>query len=251
MVKVTIDKKEVEVPKEVCRLINLSIRMSSVTEGKFDITYKSKGKLWEKNGDKAPSKEELDKLNDLVGIENIVADCEKGTVKYLKKGVLIDLGGIAKGYAIERAGEIMKKRGKENFIINYGGDMLVCGKKGDKYWSVGVRDPDTAGKVLKTITPEGERCIGIATSGNYERFKVYEGAVYSHIIDPDSGMPANIAKSVTVIGENAVTVDVLATAVSASNLDEQLIKKFVDKFSVKIYTLSDGGYVWKEYGTEK
>jgi FAD:protein FMN transferase len=244
-------ERYVEVPDEVCELIEKSVEMNRNTDNFFDITYKSKGKLWEKTEGSVPSQGDLDLLNHLVGVDNILTDCEKSRVKYLKEGVLIDLGGIAKGYAIDRAGRIMKKNGKTNFIINYGGDMLVCGQKGEKPWEIGVKDPDTRGKVLKKISVGKGGCVAIATSGKYERFIVFGNSVYSHIINPGSGMPANESKSVTVVGDNATETDALATAISASNLDEIFIKKIVDKFSVKIYTLSDSQSVWKEYETEK
>ncbi len=243
---------KVEVPQEVCELIVLSIEMGRKTDNYFDITYKSKGKVWDEKRENIPKKEELEKLSHLVGYRNIEADCEKGKIKFLKEGVIIDMGGVAKGYSIDRAGDIMKRNGVNNFIINYGGDMLICGDKKGQPWEIGIKDPDSQGKILKKISIKGgETCTAIATSGKYERFKILEGTVYSHIINPGSGMPANEAKSVTVVGENATEVDVLATAISASDLDEMFIKKIVDKFSVKIYTLSDSGSVWKEYGTEK
>jgi FAD:protein FMN transferase len=244
-------EKSVKIPDNLCQLIAASIEIGEISGGKFDITYKGKGKLWSKERSRPPTREELDELNDLVGAHNIVPDCESGTVRYLKEGVIIDLGGIAKGYAIDRAGKIMEENGRKDFIINYGGDMLVCGRKGEFPWKIAVNDPDSAGRTKKKIVPQNDECLGIATSGNYERFIVYEGEVFSHIIDPGSGLPANSARSVTVISrKNALTADAFATAVSASGLDEELIKKIVDKFSLKIYTLSDRDSVWKEYGTD-
>ena len=223
--------EDISVPSEVCDLIELSMRLNKDTEGFFDITYKSERKHSQHRK------------------ENILTDCVNNKVKLLKKDTLLDLGGIAKGYAIDRAGLILKNHGVKNFIVNYGGDMLVCGKKGREPWKIGIRDPDNKDRILKTMVLDDE-CTGLATSGNYERFIEKDGSVHSHIIDPLSGTPANNSRSVTVVGRDATTVDALATAISASNLDEVFIKKIVDKFSVKIYTLSDRESVWKKYGTE-
>ena len=239
--------KPVKVPEHVCRLIEKSIEFGKNTEGVFDITYKSEGILWKKDAGVVPSEDQIVAKNDLVGLDMVKADCDKCEVGTMKKGVLIDLGGIAKGYAIDRAGDILKKKGYKNFIINYGGDMLVCGSKGRKEWSVGIKNPEKNGKILKTLKFSSESCHGIATSGDYERFIEINGHKYSHIFDPRNGKPVKGANSVTVVAEDALTADAIATSVSVGYSDESFIKKIMEKFSVKIYTLVEKNRVLKEW----
>ncbi len=239
--------EQVKVPEHVCRLIDKSLEFGKDTDGVFDITYKSEGVLWKKDAQNIPSDEQIKAKKELVGTDLVVTDCKKGTVKTLKEGVLIDLGGIAKGYAIDRAGEILKKKGYKDFIVNYGGDMLVCGSKGKKKWSVGIRDPEKNGKLLKTLKFGSKNCHGIATSGDYERFIEINGRKYSHIFDPRNGRPVKGASSVTVVADDALTADAVATSVSVGHDDEAFIKKIMEKFSVKIYTLVEKNKVLKEW----
>ncbi len=237
--------KEIEVPHHVCKLIEISLEYGKMTDGVFDITYKSEGALWEEG--KEPGEEELKEKIKLTGSEMVAVDCEKNTVIFKKDGVKIDLGGIAKGYAIDRAGEIVKKNGVKDFIINYGGDMLVCGKKGKEPWKIGIKNPADPSDHLKTLSFRDEECVGVATSGDYERFFVINNKKYSHIFDPRTGRPAIDAKSVTVTAQNALTADVAATAVSVAIKEDELIKKIMEKFKVKIYTLSGSDLKWVEH----
>lgn len=237
--------KEVQVPNHVCMLIKTSLEFGKMTDGVFDITYKSEGALWEEG--KEPGAEELKEKIKLTGSGMILADCEKNVIKYKKEGVLIDLGGIAKGYAIDRAGEIIKKNGVKGFIVNYGGDMLVCGKKGKEPWKIGIKNPADPSDHLKTLSFGDKECVGIATSGDYERFFVINDKRFSHIFDPRTGKPVVDAKSVTVTAQNALTADVAATAVSVAIKEDELIKKIMEKFKVKIYTLSGSDLKWVEH----
>jgi len=239
------DVEEIEVPPHVCRLIETALKYGKMTDGVFDITYKSEGALWDEG--KEPGEKELKEKIKLTGSEMVSVDCEKNTVKFKKDGVKIDLGGIAKGYAIDRAGEIIKKNGTNNFIVNYGGDMLVCGKKGKDPWKIGIKNPDDPSDHLKTLVFGETDCTGVATSGDYERFFVINNKKYSHIFDPRTGRPAIDAKSVTVTAQNALTADVAATAVSVAIKEDELIKKIMEKFKVKIYTLSGSDLKWVEH----
>jgi thiamine biosynthesis lipoprotein len=213
----------------------------------FDITYKSEGFLWEKNSKNLPFKQNIQKTLKLVGIKNIEINCNKNTVFLKHKGVKIDLGGVAKGYSIDKTGEILKKAKISNFIVNYGGDMLVCGKKGNKNWIVGIKNPLKTG-FLKTIVVK-QKCEGIATSGDYERFVFKKNKKYSHIINPKTGNPVEEAHSVTVIAKNAIDADAFATAISVKHKDLNFIKKIVDKNGLKVYTLfgDERNVRWREF----
>jgi len=239
-------KSPVKVPEHVCKLVKKSLEFGKRTDGVFNITYKSQGILWEKNTDKIPADDKIATKNDLVGLDLVKTDCKNSTVSTLKEGVLIDLGGIAKGYAIDRAGEILRSNGKKDFIINYGGDMLVCGSKGRKKWSVGIKNPQNKSSFLKKLEFGSKKCHGIATSGDYERFIEINGKKYSHIFDPRSGKPVKGARSITVVATDALTADAVATAVSVGH-EDGFIKKIMEKFPVKIYTLVEKNRVLEEW----
>ncbi len=124
--------------------------------------------------------------------------------------VQIDVGGFAKGYAIDVAIDELRKLGINNAIVNAGGDLRAIGSKGERTWRIGVRDPRTPG-VIASLTTEGDESV--FTSGDYERYFFYDGKRYHHIIDPRSGYPAVGNSSVTVIHTDATTADAAATAI--------------------------------------
>ena len=239
-------EKEIVVPNHVCRLVEKSLEFGKLSGGFFDITYKSTGELWENSRDKIPDEKTIEEKQRFVGGGKVLVNCTENKIKFAARGVKIDLGGIAKGYAIDRAADILKERGIENFIINYGGDMLICGSKGGKPWVVGIRNPDNHSEILKKIEFD-HGCRGVATSGDYERFFVVEGQTFSHIMNPKTGHPVKDSRSVTVIGGNAVSADVAATAVSVALNKEEAVKKIMEKFRVKIYTLNGEDSVLKEW----
>ena len=240
-------EKEVVVPEHVCRLIEKSLEYGEMSGGVFDITYKSTGELWENNKNKIPDDKTIEEKQRFVGSDKLSVNCTENRIKFAGIGVKIDLGGVAKGYAIDRAGDIMKKYGVENFIVNYGGDMLFCGNKGGKPWSIGIKNPDKPSEILKKLELGTSGCKGVATSGDYERFFVIEGETFSHILNPKTGKPVKDARSVTVIGENATLTDAAATAVSVALHEKEAVKKIMEKFRVKIYTLSGEDSVLKEW----
>ncbi|MBR6422197.1 FAD:protein FMN transferase [bacterium] len=240
-------EKEVVVPEHVCRLIEKSLEYGEMSGGVFDITYKSTGELWENNKNKIPDEKTIEEKQRFVGGDKLSVNCTENKIKFASLGVKIDLGGIAKGYAIDRAADIMKKYGVENFIVNYGGDMLFCGNKGGKPWSIGIKNPDKPSEILKKLELGTSGCKGVATSGDYERFFVIEGETFSHILNPKTGKPVKDARSVTVIGENATLTDAAATAVSVALHEKEAVKKIMEKFRVEIYTLSGEDSVLKEW----
>ena len=240
-------EKEVVVPEHVCKLIEKSLEYGKMSGGVFDITYKSTGDLWENNGNKIPDEKTIEEKQRFVGGDKVNVNCTENRIKFAGKGVRIDLGGVAKGYAIDRAGEVLKKHGIENFIVNYGGDMLFCGNKGGKPWSIGIRNPNKPSEILKKLEIGVSGCKGVATSGDYERFFVIEGQTFSHIMDPKTGKPVKNSRSVTVIGENATLADAAATAVSVALHEKEAVEKIMEKFRVKIYTLSGEDSVLKEW----
>jgi thiamine biosynthesis lipoprotein len=131
--------------------------------------------------------------------------------------VKIGFGAFAKGTAVDAAIEALKQYGIQNAIINIGGDLRAIGKHGDRPWMIGIRHPRTEGKLLASVQVEGDESV--FTSGDYERFFIYEGKRYPHIIDPRTGQPARDAISVTVLSDNAAKADAAATALVVAGQD--------------------------------
>jgi len=123
--------------------------------------------------------------------------------------VLIDVGGFAKGYAVDRAIDLLRSKGINNAIINAGGDLRAIGSKGGNPWRIGIRHPREPG-VIASLTTQGDESV--FTSGDYERYFTYNGERYHHIIDPRTGRPARGASSVTIVHQDATTADAAATA---------------------------------------
>jgi thiamine biosynthesis lipoprotein len=146
-----------------------------------------------------------------LGRNNWRLDESEGVVWFRKDGIKLDLGGIAKGYIVDEGIKILKKLGVTNALINAGGDMYCLGAgPGDRGWKVGIRSPQRNGKVVEILRVRDK---AVATSGGYERFAESGGDRFSHIIDPKTEKPVkDIFKSVTVVAEDCMTADALATA---------------------------------------
>jgi len=204
----------VVVSRETFNLIERSIRLSGITQGAFDITYGSVDKrLW--NFDTAmkelPSAEVAKKMVRLINYRNIILDKEKGTVFLKEKGMRIGFGGIGKGYAAERAKQVMKEMGVESGIVNASGDLAVWGYQPDgSEWTIGIINPNVANQIFSYMKVTN---MAVATSGNYEKYILVNGKKYSHTIDPRTGLPVTGIKSVTIIAPNAELADAMATPV--------------------------------------
>jgi thiamine biosynthesis lipoprotein len=204
--------KAVPASADVLRVIRRAEEISRASEGHFDITIGAVLDLWgfEDNGHHVPAKGKVSEVLDGVGYKTIHVDERASTVKLKKKEMRIDLGGIAKGYAVDRAVELLKSRGYRNMIVNAGGDIRVSGRKIHGPWVIGIQDPRDRSRILATINAED---ISVATSGDYERYFVREGKRYHHLLNPFTGFPARLCRSVTILAEDALSADGLATAV--------------------------------------
>ncbi len=222
------DNQSLKVVHSFCKLLEISVNYQKSTENRFNIAYKSPKKFR--------------------NLDNLQINCKKDIIKVIKKGTILDTGGIAKGYSIDKTAYILKKYNYKNFIINYGGDMLICGKKpNNKNWTIGIKDPFNTSKLLKIISKNTKSCYSVATSGDYKRYIVKNGKKYSHIINPKTGLSVEDAHSVTVISDNAIKSDVLATAISVGNKDIAYIKRMKRKFNIKIYILIGNNRKLLEY----
>jgi thiamine biosynthesis lipoprotein len=205
----------VKVSEEIFNLIERSIRISSITQGAFDITYGSIDKrLWnfDTQMKSLPDKETAKEMVRLINYRNIVLDRENSTVFLKEKGMRIGFGGIGKGYAAEMAKCKMQQLGITNGIVNASGDLTTWGLQpnGDD-WTVGIANPNISGEVFSFLKISG---LAVATSGNYEKFIMIDGKKYSHTIDPRTGLPVTGIKSVTIITKNAEIADAMATPVT-------------------------------------
>lgn len=202
--------RAVPIEKELYDLIAESIRISQLTHGAFDITFASVGRLYDYRKKIHPSNESLSKNLKRINYKHIILDKTKGTIRFAIPGVSIDLGGIAKGYAVDTSTEILKKAGVQHAIITAGGDSRIIGDRRGRPWMIGIRDPRKS-RAVKGMVPLTHAAL--STSGDYERYFVENGEHFHHILRPDTGKSAKQLRSVTVIGPDATTTDALSTSV--------------------------------------
>lgn len=205
-------KAAVKVSKDTLRVVKRALELAKLTDGKFDVTFGALAGLWKfdhDQDDKIPAQEEIAKRLPFVGYEHIELDEAKGTVRLDKEGVRLHLGGIGKGYGVDRAVDLLKARGLVDFMVQAGGDLYVSGKRGGRPWRVGVRDPRGPRDAFFAAAEVTDATF--STSGDYERFFVEDGVRYHHILDPDLGRPAQGTRSVTIMAQDAVTADALST----------------------------------------
>ena len=194
----------VKVSGELFGILEKSIDFSKHFNGYFDITVGPLTNYWGFNSEhpieKEPDGKKIKELLQLVDYNFIKLNYTDSTVSFTKRGVIIDLGGIAKGYALKRASVIMKQRGVNDFLINGGGDIYASGRKSNGMrWIVGIKDPRDNEKIVCELEAEN---IAICTSGDYERFKIINGVRYHHIFNPKNGFPSYTSQSATVITDD-------------------------------------------------
>ncbi len=204
-------KEGVKVSQETSKVIKKAQDISELSQGGFDITVGPLTELWRKAREKKIplSAEEVKEKLSLVNFKNIEVD-QEGKVYLKKKGMAIDLGGIAKGYGVDRAFDVLRSLGYKNLIVNAGGDLRAGGFKNNQPWSIGIQNPREPQKILTRISVSD---MAVATSGDYEKFFIYEGKRYHHIFNPNDGFPTEGCQSVTIVTKNCITADGLATAV--------------------------------------
>lgn len=200
----------VSVPGELMKIVERGIEYGHLTGGAFDITWRGMGRLWDFGEEfRIPSSEEIEAAVSKVDYRKVRVG--ENTLFLPESGMALGLGGIAKGYAIDRAGLKLKEFGIGSFLVDGGGDILTAGEVSGRPWRLGIRDPrgGPADLVRKLSLSGG----AVVTSGDYERFRIENGRRYHHIIDPRTGWPAEGCRSVTVYSRTAERADVLATAV--------------------------------------
>lgn len=211
----------VSIDDDTFRVIKKAIEYSELTDGAFDITIGPLVELWSKAAETKirPTQKQIGQAKSKVGFEKLILDEDAKTVRFSTEGMKLDLGGIAKGYAIDKAIEILQHEGMAGAMVDIGGDIRCFGVsyKKNKKWLIGLQDPDvnqmdisTQNKIL--VLELGNSAV--ATSGHYRRFVLIGDQKVSHILDPKTARPAVNLDSTTIITERAVDADALATAAS-------------------------------------
>ena len=197
-----------------------SVEVCQDSNGAFDITILPVLLLWKFTEKDAapPGDEEIKQKLNLVDCRKIILKKSENLVFLPEPGMGIDLGGIVKGYAADRAAEVLKRNGVKSGIVNAGGNLTVFGGKG-RGMAIGVQDPRDRDKILAKIYLKDS---SVSTSGDYEKFFIFRGIRYSHIIDPKDGYPARGQESVTVISQDGTWADAWSTALFILGSNEGL-----------------------------
>ncbi len=204
----------VRVSPETLEVIEKAVYASEKSGGAFDVTIGPEISLWDFFAKKKPDDTAVRERLALVNYRLIVLDQKKSTVELKKKGMLIDLGGIAKGYAADKAVEVLKGQGIRSGLVAAAGDIRAFGLKQDgKPWRVGIRNPRQKGKDDEILATIEIRDMAISTAGDYERFFTIDGERYHHILDPATGFPARGCQSVSIMAKDGVSADSFSTAV--------------------------------------
>jgi FAD:protein FMN transferase len=208
------------ISKELFDLLTTARQYSEITDGAFDITYASVGYMYDFRKRVHPDDAQIAKALPAVNYRHVILDPKHQTVQFSQKGVRIDLGGIAKGYSVDRGIEVLKALGYTRAFVGAGGDSRIIGDRFGKPWIVGIRDPMKGeGNVIARIPLVD---AAISTSGDYERFFDEDGVRYHHIIDPHTGHSASKVRSATVIGPYATRTDGLSKTAFVLGPDKAL-----------------------------
>lgn len=211
----------VPVSEETRRVLRTAAQVGGWTRGKFDVTFAALADVWRFDHDQdnaVPTAGAIARRLPLIDSSALVVDERAGTALLSRPGMRAHLGGIGKGYAVDRAAAILRSRRLTDFLIESGGDMYVAGRRGDRPWRVGIRDP--RGPAERSFAAIDLTAAAISTSGDYERFFMTDGQRFHHIIDPDTGQPARLNRSVTIFATESILADALATGVFLLPPDE-------------------------------
>jgi len=198
------------VPEELAALVARGKQIGELTGGAFDMTYAGVGRLWDFKRDPPviPDADAVAAALQFVDYRRVEVDLEANTIT-LPEGMAVGLGGIAKGYGVDRAMAVLMEHGVEHALVNAGGDLKALGRKFGEPWRIAIRNPRNRDEPLAMI-PVSNTCM--VTSGNYERFFMVDGKRYHHVLDPRTGYPADGCTSVTVLAQDAAFAAALATA---------------------------------------
>jgi thiamine biosynthesis lipoprotein len=203
-------QQAIQLDRELFELISRAQYFSQLTDGAFDISFASIGRHYDYRKKIHPSDEQIREELRHIDYRHILLDKKTQSIRFAIAGVSIDLGGIAKGHAVDMSINILKKLDISHAIITAGGDSRIIGDKRGRPWMIGIRDPRKS-RAVKGMVPLVNSAL--STSGDYERYFVEDGEHFHHILRPDTGKSATMLRSVTIIGPDATTTDALSTSV--------------------------------------
>lgn len=217
-------RRPVRVSEDTFQVLKVAQRYSELSGGAFDVTVRPLVVLWGigKKDKYVPDAAAIERARALVNWRDLVLDEGARTVYLKREGMGIDLGGAAKGYAADRAREVLLKYGVRSALIDAGGNIWAVGRRPDgRPWRIGIKNPrpEHGGELLAVMPSED---LTLVTSGDYERYFIRDGVRYHHIFDPRTGRPASKAISATIIGKNSLEADILSTAVFILGPDQGL-----------------------------
>ena len=239
--------KALPVSAELLALIQRALDFSRLTDGAFDITYASVGQYYDYRKGIRPNSEQLAQALPAIDYHHVRIDPGDSTIRFLYPGVRIDLGGIAKGYAVDRCIAILKAAGIKSAMVNAGGDTRVLGKHWKQPWMVGIRDPRNEEGLVTMIPLED---TAISTSGDYERYFEKDGVRFHHILNPRTGTSSSGVRSVSIIGADATTTDALSTSVFVMGTEAGL--KLVDSLpDIEAVIIDNQGKMFYSQGLDR
>ena len=200
----------VEIDAELFDLLTQSIAFSKLSGGAFDITYASAGHLYDYRRRIRPTEEQLSAARESIGYRHLQLERAARTVRFARAGVRIDLGGFAKGYAVDNGAAILAAHGVRHAVVAAGGDSRMLGDRCGRPWTIGVRDPRRDGEVVALLPLED---VAVSTSGDYERYFDDGDERCHHLIDPRTGRSPHAVQSVTVIAPDGLTSEALSKSV--------------------------------------
>ncbi len=204
----------VAVHEDTRRVLEAARQVSEWTGGAFDVTFGALADVWRfdhDQDDRVPTAAEVAARRPLVDYRQVRVDPGPGTAAIGRAGMRVHLGGIGKGYAVDRAVALLRQAGLADFLIQAGGDLYVAGRDGERPWHLGIQDPRGQADAVFATLDLSEATL--STSGDYERFFERDGVRYHHILDPATGQPARGCRSVTIVSRTATVADGLSTGV--------------------------------------
>jgi thiamine biosynthesis lipoprotein len=212
-------REAVKVSAELYGIVQRSLELSVLSDGAFDITFDSVGRLYDFRAGVRPDAAAIRENLPAIDYRHVLLDPVASTIRFSQDGTRINLGGIGKGYSCDRVADILRKAGVRSGRINAGGDTRLIGDRRGRPWMVGIRDPDAGDRWVTRLALDDE---ALSTAGDYERFFDEDGVRYHHIINPKTGDSARGIRSVTVIGPDATMTDGLDNAVFIMGVERGL-----------------------------
>lgn len=219
VINATAGQQPVVISDEMFELLDKSVKISELTKGAFDITFASVGYLYNYKQNQRPDEVTITSLLDAINYKHITLNTEKKTVAFTHEKVKIDLGGIAKGHAVDNSIWLLQRLGIMHALVTAGGDTRLIGDRRGKPWIVGIRDPRNKDKQAVVMPLQDS---AMSTSGDYERYFEEDGKRYHHILSPKTGKSTYDVQSVSIIGPSSTFNDALSTAVFVMGLREGL-----------------------------